>query len=424
LRKRLRAGAALAIGALTLSTAALTACGSTTTVKPAAAPSNGSAASHATARKLIGATADGRETLAISMGDSFISGEGASLVGNMYDSPKSAAGLNAPNYRTGLYGDMWGAGTTNASSPGWLCHRSTVAEIHSAALPGIDKSVNLACSGAKTPDVTSNKYQGLPPQLTQLGQLAENPKYTIKTIVLSIGGNDLQFSGVIKHCLQVWLHNACGQEGENATYFTPAIRQSVLTSVVDTIKAIQRSMDADGYPVGSYSFILQSYPRIFAPSSQRRNVSDNRYVECPGTQLSNETVDWAYSYVSPWMRSLSQEAAKKTNIKFLDLTNAFAGHTMCDVNTTYVQTGSGAQPAPATKAEWVAALDPSPVWKGVKTMFTDDSRTNESFHPNYYGQLALGTCLNKMVASGAKSAACSGAANAEPSAQTLTVTAS
>jgi hypothetical protein len=425
LSKYLRVGAVAALGAL-----ALAACGSTTAVSPSSQPSNApssTTSAHAAAKPqtLIGGTAvAGRETLAISMGDSFISGEGASLMGNMYASSKSAADENAPNYKTGLYGDIWGVGTTNANTPGWYCHRSSVAEIHSAKLPGIDKTANLACSGATTADITTNSFRGLPPQITQLQALAKDPKYQIKTIVLSIGGNDLQFSDVIGHCVQVWQHNLCGSEGENEKYFTSKIKSTVTGNVVSTIQKIQTVMTNNGYAAGSYAFVLQDYPAIFAGSEDRRNVSENKYVECPGTQLSNETVDWANSFVMPYIASMMKDAASQTGVSFLDLSNAFNGHTMCDDNTKYVLTGSGAKPAPAERAEWVAALDPSPFWKGAWRAISssNDSRFNESFHPNYYGQLALGTCLNKLMASGAKSASCSGAPRTGPTAQTLTVT--
>ncbi len=432
MHKHIRAGAVAALSAVTLA-GALTACGSTTrtgSASPSTPSATGSTAAEATdSQRLIGnvgtgAAASAKQTLAISLGDSFISGEGASLMGNMYATSKSAAAESAPNYKTGLYGDIWGKGTTDQSSSGWFCHRSSVAEIHSAQLPGIDRSADLACSGATTADIKTTAFRGLPPQLTQLKELAKNPQYDIKTIVLSIGGNDLKFSDVIGHCVQVLQHNLCGSEGENGTYFTPAIKRQVANSVISTINQIKDAMTANGYAAGSYSFILQGYPSIFAPSIDRRTVSDDRFSECPGTQLSDETVDWASDFVTPFIASMLKTAATKAGVSFLDLSNAFAGHTMCDENTTYVTTASGAKPAPAEKAEWVAALDPSPTWKGARKKFgaSDDSRFNESFHPNYYGQLALGTCLNKMVSSGATSASCTGKANAGPTAQKLTVT--
>jgi hypothetical protein len=439
--RRLRATAAAALGVL-----ALGACGSATVAggsAPKATPTSQAtagpspaASAHAGRAGILGSAPTAAKTVAVSMGDSFISGEGASLVGNMYDSnKKDAAGMSAANYRSGLYTDMWGK-PIPADATGWLCHRSTVAEIRSAQLPNTDLTANLACSGAVSADVLTSDYNGLPPQIKQLEQLAHDSKYKITTVVLSIGGNDLEFSKVIKHCVQVLQHNLCGQEEENDTYFTPAIRNKVLTRVVNTVTQIRRTLTSNGYAPDSYRFVLQSYPSIFAPASQRRNVSTDKFAECPGTGLSNETVNWADSYVTPWINGLVRDAAQQTDVTFLDLSRALNGHTMCDVNTDFIKDKSGARPASASRAEWVAALLPWPArtavidglsWLSPGRWFESTSvtntlkgRENESFHPNYYGQQALGACLRKAVASGAKSAACVGAPNADPEDVTVT----
>ena len=78
----------------------------------------------------------------VSLGDSAISGEAGRWAGNTNQSASKTDALGA-----GAYNDAAGAEAT----PG--CHRSKSAEVHIG--DGV-KSVNLACSGARTYSRTSD----------------------------------------------------------------------------------------------------------------------------------------------------------------------------------------------------------------------------------------------------------------------------
>lgn len=80
----------------------------------------------------------------VSLGDSYISGEGGRWAGNSNSSSASVdAGGSAAYYDNATHT----AETINR------CHRSTAAEIH---IGGGVNSLNLACSGAKTSTFTSS----------------------------------------------------------------------------------------------------------------------------------------------------------------------------------------------------------------------------------------------------------------------------
>src|SRR5687768_13073908 len=84
----------------------------------------------------VGADGPGRGAAwVVSLGDSYISGEGGRWAGNTNLSPTFTD--------AGGQGAYWDAGTGEAIAG---CHRSTAAEIHI----GVVASLNLACSGAKT----------------------------------------------------------------------------------------------------------------------------------------------------------------------------------------------------------------------------------------------------------------------------------
>jgi len=80
---------------------------------------------------------------------------------------------------------------------------------------------------------------------------------------------------------------------------------------------------------------------------------------------------------SPPLAGALRSAAAATGAEYLDLTDAFDGHQLCDRRAERV--GSDG-PSPLT-AEWFRRL-----------LFTQGS-TRESLHPNAYGQKVIGQCL-------------------------------
>jgi lysophospholipase L1-like esterase len=107
----------------------------------------------------------------VSMGDSFIAGEGG--------------------------GDYGGSGG---------CHRSATAPIRSAAVPGT-VAVNLACSGARLRNLWpaaagGAPFRGEPPQADRLAALAR--RRPVRAVVVTAGANDAGFSRLVAACALAW----------------------------------------------------------------------------------------------------------------------------------------------------------------------------------------------------------------------------
>jgi len=122
-------------------------------------------------------------TVAVAMGDSFISGEGHGT----YDWSTSA--------------NPWHGSVEDEK----FCDRSLFASIHVADLPGIDESHNVSCSGA-TPSAISGRSGarlGVAPQTTQLREIAADPGKRVELIQFSIGGNneDFFFGKLVAACV-------------------------------------------------------------------------------------------------------------------------------------------------------------------------------------------------------------------------------
>ncbi|MFD4530529.1 hypothetical protein ACFWNL_24675 [Kitasatospora sp. NPDC058397] len=186
------------------------------------------------------------------MGDSYISGEGGRWAGNALTKEE---------------GDVWGTdrrdrcqsrkdGTkedcvydaTSYANGGNKCDRSDVAPIKGTEFEGIpvERRFNIACSGAKTEDILSVSRNNEKPQIQQLADLART--YDIRMVVVSIGGNDLDFSKIISSCTAAYLAgiglSPCSEEDSAVA----AKLDSVRADVVKTLGAIRSTMSAAGAP--------------------------------------------------------------------------------------------------------------------------------------------------------------------------------
>jgi hypothetical protein len=109
---------------------------------------------------------------------------------------------------------------------------------------------------------------------------------------------------------------------------------------------------------------------------------------------------------------VSKQAAASRGIETLDLLNAFQGHEFCSKFDQ--QSTPFSRPTPAT-AEWGRFVGASTIQQG---------ELQEAFHPDAYGQRALGTCVGKAATQKPGRFACSGAAGLDPSGLALARTAS
>jgi GDSL-like Lipase/Acylhydrolase family len=344
-------------------------------------------------------------TVAVSLGDSFISGEGGRWQGNiamkynadtdMWGTDRACAPVGAcgPKDPRRVYGNSYLNPDTKKEDG---CHRSDVAEIQSADL-AVDKRVNLACSGAVTRNVLpkshgGEQFKGEKPQADQLAELAETSR--IKLVQLSIGGNDLGFSDVIKGCVKTYLVKVtpyCWKSWDATV--KERLKDTVLPRVEATVRAIQGVLGKHGHPIGSYVFALQSYPSPVPQAGSYRypqgtGVFSDRYQK-GGCPFYDQDTDWARRTVVPEIAKTLEQAADQTGIAYLDLQWAFDGHEVCNKATTLpTSRNTLADPVPGKDAEWMRFLSEGP----FETPYAQGQQ-EESFHPNSYGQKALGKCL-------------------------------
>ena len=106
-------------------------------------------------------------------------------------------------------------------------------------------------------------------------------------------------------------------------------------------------------------------------------------------------------------RGVEGGRGKAAGVETLDLLDAFQGHEFC--SRTAAQNTPFSRP-PAAGAEWGRFLGASTVQQG---------ELQEAFHPNAYGQRAIGTCVTRAFAATPGAFSCSGAAGLAPGALTV-----
>ena len=350
-----------------------------------------------------------KTTAAVSLGDSYISGEAGRWRGNSLtpigdkdgtDRACRPAGLACQVDKTRVYE----RGTENGA-----CHRSDVAEIKSARL-SVAERIDLSCSSGQTRNIFRASRGGVgqngePPQADKLRPVARQKN--VKLVMLSIGGNDLGFADIVAACVTAYASRTGPCEPSQQRKLD-SLKTKVIADVGRAIDEIRAVMSEAGYARGDYRLIVQTYPSVVP------RAAENRYPELSPERTSNgcpfydQDFNWARDSAAPQIGGVVKAGASSRRVEILDLVDAFQGHEFCAKTTA--QNTPLARPA-AAGAEWGRFVSASALQQG---------ELQELFHPNAYGQRALGTCVTKVFAAARRGTfACSGAAGIDPGELTL-----
>lgn len=315
------------------------------------------------------------------MGDSYISGEAGRWKGNS----DTASGSRDGTDRAWTGGSSYDPTTVYGSTYASGCDRSDSAEINSLA-----GAVNIACSGATTANVFraangGQSFKGEAPQADQLASIAANN--TVKLITLSIGGNDLGFSDVIATCVKDYLiwYSYCHTSQQSAIDSKMSAAMAGVGKSIDEIRAV---MTADGYAPGDYRIVLQSYPSPIPRSTEMRYPESGwSRASTGGCPFWNGDADWARDSMVPQISNALAGVAATKGVQFMDLRDMLQGREVCAKTSSLATPGTAPS---ATTSEWARFVDAG--------LSSSQGTVQESMHPNYYGELALGSCLTQLNA--------------------------
>ena len=349
-----------------------------------------------------------KTTAAVSLGDSYISGEAGRWAGNSLSPHGDKDGTDRACVPSGPTCQVdktrvYERGTENGG-----CHRSDTAEIKSSSLP-VDQRIDLSCSGAKTVNIFrasqgGTGQNGEPAQADKLLPVARAKD--VKLVMLSIGGNDLGFAKIIQDCLTDYEAKTGPCEPSEQPKID-ALKPKVTAAVGKAIDEIRAVMSESGYTTRDYRLIVQTYPSVAPRAVENRYPESGPERTANGCPIYDHDSNWARDKAAPEIGAVAKAAADSRGVETLDLINAFQGHEFCSKSDS--QNTPLFRPA-AADAEWGRFLGASTVQQG---------ELQEAFHPNAYGQRALGTCVTRVFASKPGRFACSGAPHIAPSALSL-----
>jgi hypothetical protein len=328
-------------------------------------------------------------TAIVSLGDSFISGEGGRWLGNGSEPFGTRSGTDRAAFGCDGWRCEYDPGRIYGSSEENDCHRSDVAPIRSAPL-AVDEKINLACSGARLVDVRpaaagGRWHFGEAPQADQLAAVAA--RADVRMVVLTIGANDVGFGELVAECALDWARSSeedpalCRDDAQaDVEARLPAMEGGLLKALRD----LRATMTADGYRRSNYRLLVMGYASPFPPGDWIRYPEQgwSRLNE-GGCPVWNADADWAAGIGIGSIVAAMRRAAAATGAEFLDLRHALDGHQLCDRRSRRV----GLEGPSPDSAEWVRRL-----------AFVQGS-SRESLHPNAYGQRAIGACIGLAYAS-------------------------
>ena len=365
-------------------------------------------------------TVQARSQAAVILGDSYASGEGGRWKGNSEAEVGSGdrSGTDIAAYRVG---SGW------AYDPGGLAYeelsyqlginrslRSPITYLKAVGgLPALYPNVfNLAASGAETIHVLPYEdgglpYHSYPPQLVQMESIAD--LYDIKLIVIGVGGNDMKFGDAVRDCMAAWAwtHHLPDSRSCSDNIRTNNIPRLLdvyynVGKVIDRTKALMTAKGQTGYRIlllGAPSII----PEVNAPG-WKYSESARGQRGCP---IRNNDSTYVNNILVRKLNATLRAAAHRKGVDFLDTEFALMGHRLCESGTVRPTTSAG---VPEGDAEWMRRLDLTidswRDWNDVAAVIlnsdtwnyrTDQGTIQESFHPNIFGQKALGYCLREYV---------------------------
>jgi hypothetical protein len=333
------------------------------------------------------------------VGDSYISGEAGRWAGNTN---------NGEQYIDALGSTAYYDNGNNTAEQINRCHRSHSAEVY---VGGGVNGVDLACSGARTAtywDSSNNFKPGLDfyddgsgdhGQARMLQDFAAT--HNVRMVAVSIGGNDYNFGSIVQTCVAdflaspSWWPDYCNDDSSVTANFTSSNITTQTAAIKNAILNIHTAMANAGYSNSQYTIVVQDYMSPI-PGGAAFRYSQSGYTRqsTGGCGFWNADADWANNSALPTIDSSVFNAASQaglSNLVTMQLSSAFNGRRLCENTVGLLEekgltywTDAGA----VDKTEWINQI------RTVSTA-TTDYYIQESLHPNYWGQLALRSCLRQ-----------------------------
>ena len=340
----------------------------------------------------------------VTLGDSYISGEAGRWAGNTNDGEQ---------YHDALGSTAYFDNATRTAEAINRCHRAWSAETF---IGGGVNGKNLSCSGSKTSTFTNGDGHFKPgldfysDANGNVGQARALQTFAatrnVKLVVVSIGGNNFNFGSIVAQCVAdflaspSWWPDYCKDDSSVTANFTSSNITAQTTAIKNALLNVRQAMTNAGYSSTQYTMLVQNYMSpIPLGSGFRYSQSGYTRQSTGGCGFWNADADWANNYALATINNSVANAVTQsgiTNIRTLNLTTAFNGRRLCE-NTVGLLEERGlwdwTDSRAVNETEWV---------NQVRTVTTccGNYYLQESLHPNYWGQLALRSCVRQAYNAG------------------------
>jgi len=252
--------------------------------------------------------------------------------------------------------------------------------------------------------------------------------YHVKMVVVSVGGNNFGFGDIVEKCVRNFLTMRDFDPGlecamrilGSCVLWKPKLfsksycyDDAVANNVTDAKNLEAREleitmalwdiidvMEEAGYSGDDWTLLVNTYPSPIPDGNGFRFIETGwtRHSE-GGCGFWNEDADWANDTALPNITDTVRNAVARTeapNARVLDVSQAFVGRRLCEVGVYKVGVVSLGptfwwQTDAVDRSEWVQEIRGILSQGGVVDV--PPFYADESFHPNYWGQLALRSCV-------------------------------
>jgi lysophospholipase L1-like esterase len=213
-----------------------------------------------------------------------------------------------------------GEGTFNYDShhQAQLCHRGPDAWPRRLQQRAFNiRTINhVACTSAKTGDLLAADYKSNPPQIPS------TPDANIELVTLTVGGNDVGFSGIIKKCVKPW-PESCAKVADSPSF------KNALSALKQTLKDNIYPAIEKAYPNAYIAHV--GYPRI-TPKPGVTTVNCNWLSE-PEQQAASDIANKMNNAIAA---AIADYATNHPRFHFASATDALNNHELCTADSWMV----------------------------------------------------------------------------------------
>lgn len=252
------------------------------------------------------------------------------------------SGIKHPAILGDSYSSGQGAGDYEPVSEGHECYRSANA-YGKVLVPNPSDATLIACGGAVTADFYRWQADRVQPQLVKLRLLAKSPQ-SPDAVLLSVGGNDVDFVGTVTNCVTSKIDQICTRDGAKGEKKFRSDAAARVAAVADSLRRVYRDINtavndptARARRSGKYApIVVVPYPRI-VPSAASGAAAANGCqfgISAGEVAFFNGFIDMLNLQISAVVESVR---AEHVPIYFAsDVADAFQpNHTICDAPNNY-----------------------------------------------------------------------------------------